>query len=281
MQMPDRKQNNMNRRQSMIVWLIALVILTTSFAGGVIAKYIKENSEASIVVAKEFYFTSNMLTEDCEEYVVNADTESITFTVGNNIDELRFSDDVVSYKVAADNGALLSIGESEPVAVLEGTLNNSSVSRAVITLSGLENNKEYEISATGSAGYSQTLSAKIKVAGTENNIYKYLDTKSYDEYVLLTVWTENLKGTVSIDFPAGMIPDNTDSVMKNVVNYDTGTGYAGKTFEDTSSFQKTYSSHTYRFFKNDINDKYNAGDFKVILRVDEESNYLAIESVPK
>jgi hypothetical protein len=58
---------------------------------------------------------------------------------------------------------------------------------------------------------------------------------------LLTVWSEGYSGNVTIDIPDGVIPDNTDSVMRTAVT--------GGEFEDNKTFKdKAYASHTYRFF---------------------------------
>ena len=81
------------------------------------------------------------------------------------------------------------------------------------------------------------------------------------EYVLLTVWTEDLCGTVSIDFPDGLIPDATDPRMKEVYNYSGGKYVRGQ-FEDEVSFVKSFSSHSYRFFKA---SNFNSCEFNVAI----------------
>lgn len=263
--MPDKKQNS-SRRNGICVSVIILTLLTTMLAGGVIAKYIKGNlAESHTVYAKEFYFTSNMLSEKGAHYTLNSNIEMLEFDLGNNADLLRYSDDEIEYKVVVDGGALLNIKDNAVKASeIESSLTAGNVSTHEIQLSGLEPGKTYTVTATGTAGYSKTLSAVFKVLNTDQKIYKHINTEN-DEYVLLTIWTENLKGNVTVEFPDGLIPDNTDQVMKSVNNYQDGT-YAGVSFTDSSNYVSSgYSSHTYRFFRENEKSDLSIADFNVKL----------------
>lgn len=254
--MPKRKLNNDGRMSGIKYAVIIATILTTVLAGGVLAKYIKDNTEKkNTVVAKEFYFTSNMLTEEGESYVLSAgegDTASIAFTVGNNADELRFSKDDITYTVAMAEGTGKGL---DLVRVKSDTLTGGHVNTISIEIENLEKGKTYTIVAIGKAGYVKTLKATFTVAGDDKAVYKTVTQNNH--YVLLTVWTKNVKGTSEISLPKDLIPDNTDAVMNTVKNADT-------LFKDTASFKEAYSSHTYRFFKT-TTKSYTANDFKVSL----------------
>lgn len=252
---------------------ILLVTCVLVLVGGVAAKYINVRNGQNVIAAKEFYFTSNLLADTGKEYQLNASATEISFTLGNNEDELRYSEDAISYTVEVDNGATLEIQDTT-----KGTLENGKVSVDSIKLSGLERGKTYTVTAVGKAGYIKTLKATFKVADNDENLYKYLDTKN-GAYVLLTVWADNLKGDVSVEFPAGLIPDNTDPIMRSVVNYSDAS-YNAAAFMDTKNYVIEFASYTYRFFK-DTTEGMSVDDFVVKLMDGSNVDHLADKSTPK
>ena len=82
------------------------------------------------------------------------------------------------------------------------------------------------------------------------NIYKQLT--NHGAYVLLTVWTENVKGDLSISVDkTGLIPDNTNPILADIHNFEAGIYkklVAENSIIDIQNFQNTYASYTYRFF---------------------------------
>lgn len=264
--MPERKLNNDGRKSGIKYAVIIATILTTVLAGGVLAKYIMDsNSTKNTVVAKEFYFTSDLLTEEGESYVLSPgknSTASITFTIGNNADELRCSEDDIEYTVAITKGETL-------IKTDEGILNMGAVNTASITVGDLEKGETYTVIAIGKAGYKKTLKAEFTVAGDDKAMYKSVTQNTH--YVSLTVWTKNIKGIAGIDFPNELIVDDTDTVIAaDPDEYGI--------IADTTSFINTYSSHTYRFFKTS-SKVYDENDFRVVLDVTDSSDDISIDEV--
>lgn len=231
--------------------LLALALLIAGVSG-VSAKYVTGQVKDHLFAAKEFYFTSNLLEVGGADYILNSNADSVTFTLSNGADELRYSEDDITYTVTADGG-ILSTGT--------GTLTGGSHNKTSITLSDLKKNKTYTVTAVGEAGYESTLKATFTLANEGEGVYKYLDTAADPAYVLLTVWTENVSGNAEVTFPAGLVPDTTDSAMADVKNYSDGS-YTSGNFTDGTGFDNTYSSHVYRFFKTD-SASYSVGDFTV------------------
>lgn len=271
--MPGRKFNKSGSRGGITSKLLIFTVLTLMLVGGVFAKYVyeKNNDAPNTVVAKEFYFTSDLLTDDGKaEYILNANVNSITFTLGNNADLLRYSDDDIGYTITVmEEGSATTQASLNPSS---GTIDKGKVSIVDIKLSGLQRGKTYTVTATGRAGYEKTLTASFRVSGSEEAIYKHMET-SNEGYVLLTVWTQNLSGNVNISFPKGVIPDNTDEVMADVNNYGSN-GYAAGSFTDTANYGNTYSSHTYRFFL-DKDTAVTVNDFTVMLTDKNDPNKTA------
>ncbi len=261
-----------NKKNRILPVLLLCVLIVAVIIGTVSARYFHEDSDKNILAAKEFYFTSNLLSENGANYVLNSNATEVSFTLENSVDELRFSQDPITYKVY--------LGEStEPFA--SGTLANGGTTTATVTLSNLVSGENYVVTAVGEAGYVQTLSATFTVSDNDENIYKHVDT-SNSAYVLLTVWTENLSGNVSIEVTCnGLIPDNTDPILQNVYNYNNGYGkmVGYDAIIDSTNFQSTYSSYTYRFFI-DSASNITAKNFDVTI-TKSDNTHIAIAADPK
>lgn len=246
------------RKRTIIITVLVVLLFTV---GGVFAKYIYNSGGMGLLSAKEFYFTSNLLTENTAKYVLNSQTTEISFALGNNADKLRFSQDDIKYSITVG----CKSGDSYPeenikYADSEQVLSGGSVDTTSVTLEGLTMGETYIVTATGRAGYKQTLKAEFTVSDKEENVHMHLDT-SNDAFVLLTVWTHNMTGPLTVITPAGLIPDNTDPILRKVYNYS-GTEYGAVQFTDNTNFTEAYSSYTYRFFISedksyDINKDFN------------------------
>ena len=240
-----------SKKKNNLAISILIVLLICSLVGGAGAKYVFEKYGRGLFSAKVFYFESNLLKDKNVEYILNPTATSISFTISNSIDELRYADDDITWGYSV-NGIVV---EKDKV------LEKGKSSSETITLSNLERGKSYVVKATGRAGYVKDIYATFTVSDTDKNIYQYLEKK--DGYVVLTVWTENLSGEVTVSFPSGLIPDSTDEQLRSVHNYNENTGkYMSASFVDDISFSKVYSSKTYRFFVSG-NNSVTVNDFSV------------------
>lgn len=195
------KRKNINIAASA---LAVCFVLSVVLIGVVVARYQRQLRSDGSVRAQEFYFTSNLL--DGDTHMFAPGSTEVTFTLGNHADELRVSEMDIDYEVtiAPDGG--------EPETIKKGTLKKGEVSDEDVTISGLEAGT-YVVTAVGTGGYSQTLTATIVVPAITNRIYQHQDNVS-GEYILLTVWNEGDKeGTVTIEYTG--IPDNTNPDMKD------------------------------------------------------------------
>lgn len=239
----------MNKTRKLLLGTgVALLSIALLFTGGVVSKYVNERAADAPVQSAEFYFESNYLTEDNHEYKLNSGTEKIVIELYNFENELRISKVDCEYTVKV-NGI--------EVKKLEAPQSNLPSTRSYELQ--VEAGKTYSVIVEANGGYKKTLSATFVVAKAADGFYMNVSDKG--EYVLLTVWTENLSGTVSIDFPAGLIPDATDPRMKEVYNYSEGMYVSGQ-LEDKVSFVKSFSSHSYRFFKA---SNFNSSKFNVTI----------------
>lgn len=235
-----------------IALILVLAVLLSAALWGVAAKYIQQSGTDSLVKAPEFYFTSDFLVEGGAVYDLNPGTTHVTFVLKNHEDSLRFSPGTVAYSVTADAGTFVQ-GNPEPVQLVQGTIPETG--DVTITLYGLANGGSYTVTAVGECGYQKTLTATFRVKAGDTAAYKHVDN-SNGAYVLLTVWTTNSGGQVSITFPNGLIPDATDPVLSGIRNYNGS--YQGGTY--ALNTLEAHSSYTYRFFKDSA---YTGGEFTV------------------
>ena len=244
----------MGKKRMLYMTCGVLVVLVAAFAAGsVYGRYAHRESGVGAVTAKNFYFSSDYLTNEGGAYSLNAGADgraSVTFSIRNWEDALRISDHDIKFLVTVTEGETQLSSEEHTLAAVTEPL--TAVEQS-ITLTKLRPGKNYTVTVTTQPiegkGYSETLSATFTVLPLKNKVFMHLDT-SDPAGVVLTVWTENVAGAAVIGVPAGLIPDGTDPVQQSIVNYSAGK-YAEFTATDTESFKAPYSSRTYRFFVDD------------------------------
>lgn len=222
----SHKEKFKNKKEKKILYTAAvLLLILILMTGMLVAKYISERNSNGLVRADNFYFTSSLL--DGKSHTLSPSSTSVTFTLGNHEDDLRFSEVDINYTVTVDNAGATVTGGT-------GSLEKGSVKDAEVTISNLEPGT-YKITAVGEGGYSKTLTATIVVPEKAVQLYQYQDS-SADEYIILTVWNEgDASGKVTITYTGA--PDNT--------NPDMASWLTNGTQEVTI---QPHESKTFRFF---------------------------------
>ncbi len=235
-----RKKQILNRtgknlitiRKKVIISTMAVVLsLCALMVGMLAAKYLNERNSKGLIRAKNFYFTSNLL--DGKKYTLAPGSTSVTFTLGNHEDDLRFSEVDIEYEyiITADDGTTAKTGN--------GKLEKGSVKDAEVTVSDLQPGRTYDITAVGTGGYSKTLKATIVVPEKAAQLYQRQENPT-GEYILLTVWNEGDKsGSVTIKYDG--IPDNTNPDMT-----------AWRTNESHEVEIEPHTSKVFRFFSGTV-----------------------------
>lgn len=253
----------------MIAAGIVLLSVSVSVTSSVLAKYIHTVQNETTVTTKAFYFESDYLTENHYEYKLHSGTEHVSFHLYNYQNELRVSEIDSKYTVSVeseDSSFTLTIdGEAKT----ETTVRAQTQKDVEVVLGSLKSGNQYTVTVTADGGYQKVLSATFTVDPVQDGFFMNVD-ETDPNYLLLTVWTENVSGNVSITVPAGLIPDTMDPVLKEALEeileqspiYQENS-YQEFTVQDTQSFAdaKGYASHAYRFFK--TNDYDHTKSFRV------------------
>lgn len=231
----NKKRQHPRRRGGILLracGLAAFIALTAGLVAGVSAKYVHRTETPGQAAAANFYFVSDLL--DGQTHTVTATeadgTASIIFCLQNHADALRYSEVDIAYTVTVDDA---NVGVSQA----SGTLEKGEDHDVSITLSGLQPGKTYKVTAKATAPYAKELTGTIVVAAMDNTVH--YQTKDRDAYLEVTVWTVDYSGQVELTYPAGLIPDNTNPVMRDWKSGDTS-----REFSMTEN-----SAYVFRFFK--------------------------------
>lgn len=239
------KKNIRKTKQPFLFLLVGFLILAGIF-GGLYAKYIDQESQKSKPIAENFYFTSNLLTEEGKNYSLSLGTDKITFQLRNFEDDLRSSDSNIEYKyTVTSNDTEVRNGNGTI------TRNGSSGNNKTITIDKISAGK-YTITATATSPFTKTLKATFSIPEESTEIEYNINDKEGSAYVMLHVSTKAYAGKVKISWPEGLIPDTTQTAFENI-NTETNDTYSASNI--TESVTK-YSSYTYRFFKKDTTKDY-------------------------
>lgn len=224
------------QRNVKILIMVIVLLVCTLTVSIVAAKYITEKSSEGSVRASEFYFTSDFL--DGKTHTLVPGSTSITFTLGNHGDDLRYSEVDINYTVTVTPEETAT-----PAATVKnekGALKKDEISDASVTISNLKPGNTYTVTAVGKGGYEKSLTAIIVVPDQAPKLYYHIDNSAGD-YTLLTVWNEGDKeGTVNITYTG--IPDNTNPNMTDWKSNGTD--------KETMEVEiNPHESKTFRFFR--------------------------------
>lgn len=228
---------------------LALVLL----AGGLYAKYASEASAENNALASEFYFASNILTEDGQAtYTLPVGTTELSFELRNSEDNLRWSAKDISYTcaVTSDDGATPTVSPAGGTLVVD----SSQATTATIKVTNLTAGT-YTVSAAASSPLAKTLSAKVTIPRADEALTVKVEDSAGSPYALMTVSTKEYSGEVTISWADGLIPDSTQSDFATVETNSASGVASGSTIVSLGA----YGSNTYRFFKTDKTQDYSTG----------------------
>lgn len=231
---------NTPHRPGALLCACGLLAFMAFFAlAGASAKYLHKTETQGQAVAAEFYFTSDLLGETAASHTVTAleagGTASVTFRLQNHADELRYAGVDIAYTVTAKDAS----GEPCTVSPASGKLAAGEGHDAEITLSGLQPGQTYTVTATATAPYTAKLTGTVTVQSRDDAVHCAVADKA--QYIEATVWAVDYSGPMQLTYQAGLIPDNTDPLMKD---WKIGPAATTVTVNLTAN-----GAHVFRFFK--------------------------------
>ena len=238
--------------------LVAILLVCLFSVGDIFAKYISSSKQGVSNSVTPFHISSNYLSEDGNTLDVNKTLSSIEIEIYNyeisNASLISNAD--ISYTIEASsgweyvvkdkNGNALSISSSYCINALEqGELKMHTIS---FIKTGEQSSLSVSIHTT--SPYTKTLSATFNLVG--NTVPDY-SVQNFDEYVLITIETNDFSGNITINWNASLYaPDNTNSLMElwqnanpsNIFSADAHCTYELMFFKKTSVSYTTSGSGT-------------------------------------
>ena len=152
---------------------IFLVLIPIMLIGGSVAKYVYEKNNDIVYEAKSFYFESDLLSDNTnpKAYTYEKGKDSISFSLNNNIDELRYSDVETQYVVNITDihGNAVQDKDGNNIKEKTGKLSNKRIEQQIIEFTNLPTGT-YLITAKAVKPYERTLKASFVLTEKDENI---------------------------------------------------------------------------------------------------------------
>lgn len=237
------------KKKFLIVYFILLTIIIAMTV--VLGKYLQELKNNTLYEAENFYFRSDLLSEDIKSYTLQRGVNKIVIHLYNSEDRLRYTKVDINYVVKLekinDDGNLVKVREEN------GVLSNSGFTDNEVVFDNLENGK-YKVSAIAINPYTKILEGNFVITNNDNRIDYSVGDNVDSTVMFLTIKTVDYTGNIKIKFPDGLYPDNNEEAFKNV-NIDNSK-------EVIVNF-KNNSSYSYRFYKENPKKVFNKNEFQV------------------
>ena len=237
------------KKKFLIVYLILLTIIITMTV--VLGKYLQELKNNTLYEAENFYFRSDLLSEDIKSYTLQRGVNKIVIHLYNSEDRLRYTKVDINYVVKLekinDDGNLVKIREENGVLSKSGFIDNE------VVFDNLENGK-YKVSAVATNPYTKILEGNFVITNNDNRIDYSVGDNVDSTVMFLTIKTVDYTGNIKIKFPDGLYPDNNEEAFKNV-NIDN--------LKEVIVNFKNNSSYSYRFYKENPKKVFNKNEFQV------------------
>lgn len=232
----------------MLIVLLTMILIGS--LAGILAKYIENQTRTDDTASPDFYFTSTFLTREGSSYTLTPDTDSLEIPVCNYADHLRITGEDIDYTYTVTKGDTeVKKGSGTLTATGNATTEN-------ISLTGMTAGT-YDVIVKATHPFAATLKGTFVIPKESQDIQYSVNDQEGSPYVLLTVWTDNYDGKVQVSWPAGVIPDSTDTKLEGVNTYSSGSYVAGKAAGSCGA----HSSNVYRFFKENPSKTFTRSQF--------------------
>lgn len=195
--------------------LVALAILLL-MTGGLLAKYMTEQSKAAQMVSAQFHISSDYLEEEKEK----ASYDIYDWTDGFEIRLFNYEKENVALLSAEDVKYSVSLSDTSNWTysdTAQGVLAKSAEKEEqVIQIKPQRNAKEgsqVTVTVTTTAPFKKTLSATFTMKGQNQPSYQLKDQG--DGTVQLTIQSNLYEGTVTVKWTDQVSPDNTNPNMES------------------------------------------------------------------
>lgn len=204
-----------------VVLIIAVTVAALASVGTLLARYITTRQGEADMQSGNFYVSSSHLEASGADYSVTSwNTSGISFDVFNyeKANPSLVADGDIKYTVAVPSGWMITVvdGNGATVEAVDGiyTFSGSDgATRHTVTVkcyTAASDGDVIDVTVSTVSPYSKELSASFTLIGDPEPEYR-IDNKG--TYVLVTLYSNNYSGAVTVKWTADFSPDNTNSLM--------------------------------------------------------------------
>lgn len=205
-------------KKRIIILAVLLVVASLFSIGRTFSKYVNKTNWDYSYNSKDFYFTSDYLTEEESTLIYNSwDGSDITFNISNALNSDTYTKENITYEVSClSNDTTCKINDKSSVtSVLTG--NTYSNEELILTLGEFESNANVTVVARSIKPYKKTLQVTfdIKKETLINDINYTL--KKYDNLSKLQINNNgNTEKCININILKSNIRVSKSTDMKNI-----------------------------------------------------------------
>lgn len=225
------------KRYIAIIGLITAAILGT-IAIQVYSRYSDTQKDAANAQAVDFYFTSDLLSEEGKSYSLMPETTDLSIELRNYADALKWTSTDISYNyTVTKDGVQVTSGN--------GVIPHEELSSTTRTIKLTDLSAgTYEITAKTTEPFIETLTGSFTILEESTGVHYKIDDATNSPTAILTIWTDNYNGDVTVKHSDSAIPDSTQKEFENIIpTYPNG--------GTTPLHVRSYCSYSLRFFKTD------------------------------
>ena len=175
-------------KRKVIVLIVLLLVVSLISIGKTFSKYVSTTKWDYSYNSKDFYFTSDYLSEEEKTLYYNSwDGNDISFNISNALNKETFTNEDITYEVSciSNDTVCLINGESNFTATLTGSVYSNE--KLNLSLSDFETVANVTVIARSIKPYKKTLQVTYEVnKETKTNDIKY-ELKSYDNLSKLLI----------------------------------------------------------------------------------------------
>lgn len=211
-----KKQNKDIKKAKLILILFAIVILCVSIIS-VLARYVTESVNDSLVSSKEFYFNSDKLKENKEVYQIDnwSGVEDYTITISmnsisNNLKKVSYD---IPYSISYQNSSNIICELSKTEGIIYFSTNADTFTIKITPNAILKNGDEVwvDVFATAEGEYTKQLQARFVLTVGKENVTYTIDDDANSPYLELNITNTQSYYTVSEAFDNYTVGQRIDS----------------------------------------------------------------------
>lgn len=193
-----------NHRKNLPLQLgLLLLVVVVLFTGYTLAKYFTEMDHENAYVAKNFYFESDLL--DGSTHTLQPGADSVSFVLMNYPDSLRVSEVAIPYTVSITGPVNDSTTGTLPMVKQTDTITFDNLTPGT-----------YTVTANATSPYTKTLTATFVIPASESAVSCSVSDGDGSPVCYLTISVGDYAGPISVNLPAGVILDPTETLVTNV-----------------------------------------------------------------